>query len=419
MRSGASIISKRPRTARTGSGAKTRRRPAGKDSANTASKQGPREFVISDMDDLGQGIDRSGDKPLFVAKTLPGEMGQVTPYRQAKGVAFARLEDSSALSDSAANRTEPACPHFQQCPGCQYLHTDYASEQSYKQQSFQRSLRGLKNHPKPLPEVQWIGADQRLHYRNRIQLHYRHSYLGMLDRVSNQVLPIPNCQLLRPELKPALQDLYARHPEQPAGSEQKKHGHVELYLQTDGQVTETWDQPYAAGGFTQVNAAMHEKLLQQLESSLQKLKQSGFEPDNVLDCFAGDGNLSRIATEVWPQLQRICVDRYPQAHDAPFLSLDLYEDEALSRYLARAPHRKSKLMIVDPPRSGFPRLAQWTDKMQAHYLVYIACDARTMIRDLNALSQHRILELLQFDLFPATHHYESMAVVRLKAGKSA
>lgn len=386
------------------------------------------------MDDLGQGIDRSGDRPLFVAKTLPGEQGQITPHRQAKGVSFARLQDPQLLEQRASNRVEPDCPHYHQCAGCHYLHTDYPSEQAYKQQSFARCLRGLKSHDKTLPEVQWISADQRLHYRNRIQLHYRHKYLGLMDPVDSRVNAIPRCQLIEPALRPALNALYERFEDAPPGNgsgnssdeasdkvSDNKQGHVELYLQADGTIKETWDQPYAAGGFTQVNAAMHRKLLDCLESALRELHSAGFAPNSALDCFAGDGNLSDIAGQIWPTLERCCVDRYPQAdgESAPFLSLDLYDEQALTRFLARAPRRIHELLIVDPPRGGFPQLARWADKTKAHYLIYIACDARTMVRDLNQLSHYRVLMLYQLDLFPATHHYESMAVIQLKPARPA
>ncbi len=367
------------------------------------------------MDDLGQGIDRSGEAPLFVAKTLPGEQGQVTPHRQAKGVSFARLQDPQHLQKRAPNRVEPDCPHYQQCPGCHYLHTDYASEQDYKQQSFARCLRGLKSHSKTLPEVQWIRADERLHYRNRIQLHYRHKYLGLMDPVDNRVTAIPQCQLIAPALQPALTALYDRFEgTPPEGDPNSKQGHVELYLQADGDIKESWNQAYAAGGFTQVNSAMHQTLLDCLESTLRELVAKGFKPDSVLDCFAGDGNLSDIAGDVWPGIERSCVDRYPQGDDSTFLSLDLYDEQALTRYLARAPRRHSELMIVDPPRGGFPQLSRWVDKTKAHYLIYIACDARTMVRDLNTLAHYRVLKLFQLDLFPATHHYETMALIQLK-----
>jgi 23S rRNA (uracil1939-C5)-methyltransferase len=78
---------------------------------------------------LGQGVSKSDGVVTFVAGTLPDETGTAMVYKRARGVQFARLQQ---LEHSADNRVESVCPHFDQCPGCQFLHTDYASELAYK-----------------------------------------------------------------------------------------------------------------------------------------------------------------------------------------------------------------------------------------------------------------------------------------------
>ena len=98
------------------------------------------EFEIDHMDPLGQGVSKKDGLITFVAGTLPGETGTAKVYKRAKGVQFARLETLDHVAD---NRVEPVCPHFNQCPGCQYLHTDYANELSYKKAVLQRSLGAL------------------------------------------------------------------------------------------------------------------------------------------------------------------------------------------------------------------------------------------------------------------------------------
>ena len=82
-------------------------------------------FEIEHIDPLGQGVSKQGGTATFVPATLPGETGTALVHRRAKGVQFARLQ---RLDRVAANRVTPECPHFERCPGCQFLHTDYASE---------------------------------------------------------------------------------------------------------------------------------------------------------------------------------------------------------------------------------------------------------------------------------------------------
>ena len=76
------------------------------------------EFEIDHIDPLGQGVSRKDGKVTFVACTLPGETGTAVVYRRAKGVQFAHLQ---CLDQTADNRVEPECLHFNQCPGCQFV----------------------------------------------------------------------------------------------------------------------------------------------------------------------------------------------------------------------------------------------------------------------------------------------------------
>ncbi|MEK6624793.1 MAG: hypothetical protein AABY86_07485, partial [Bdellovibrionota bacterium] len=85
-------------------------------------------FKIVHMDGLGQGVSKILDKPTFVSKTLPDEQGLAVLTGQRKKVAFAHLASPSDLDTPSPSRIHPACPHFDQCPGCHYLHTTYPME---------------------------------------------------------------------------------------------------------------------------------------------------------------------------------------------------------------------------------------------------------------------------------------------------
>jgi len=54
-----------------------------------------------------------------------------------KGVRFAKLFE---LKESSPERITPDCPHFNQCNGCDYQHTNYQKELEYKKQALARHL---------------------------------------------------------------------------------------------------------------------------------------------------------------------------------------------------------------------------------------------------------------------------------------
>lgn len=353
---------------------------------------------------MGQGVAKIDGKPCFIPKALPGEQGQATLTKASKGVLFAKLD---ALDISADNRQEPQCKHFASCPGCHYLHTDYQSELRYKQQALQHHLNRLEA---DVPTVELSPAEQRLGYRNRIQLHYRHKYLGMVDGVSNNVVEVPECQAIDERLRTAFDELYN---DKTWIDDHEGQGHCELYLTEDG-VSVEWDQPYAHGGFSQVNDIMNGVLK---KAVLNQLK--GDELGSVLDLFSGEGNLSDPILEsneaIGRVVERVMVDYAPERvsqEELSFIHLDLFSDSALRLFKARTEYQRFDVLLVDPPRKGFPDLALWIKSFKPKKLIYVSCNAATMVRDLQQLTgKYSIDHIELIDLFPGTYHYETVVTV--------
>ncbi|MEH6592283.1 MAG: hypothetical protein V7746_18610 [Halioglobus sp.] len=353
------------------------------------------DFQIGNIDSLGQGVSKKNDEVHFIAKTLPGETGTARVLKQKKKVSIARLD---VLDITSEQRIEPSCVHFQQCPGCHFLHTDYATELALKKSALQNCFRKIEL---PQSGIDTIPAPQRQHYRNRLQLHYRHKYLGMVDGLTDQVVEIPECQILMPQLQAQLKALYDDK------SWVKKHsgnGHCEIYWQDD-KVNISWDKPYADGGFTQVNQAVNAMLIDQVK---QQALAVPFE--HVLDVFSGTGNLSSPIIAEKPVPRRM-VDLSDVSH-ADFMAMNLYDEDALPRFLQRQSLKKFDLMLVDPPRKGFPALNDWVNKLKPKRLIYVSCNPASLAADLQSLTGKSTLSSLSLlDMFPSTYHFETVATL--------
>jgi 23S rRNA (uracil1939-C5)-methyltransferase len=357
------------------------------------------EFEIENMDPLGQGVSKKDGIITFVAGTLPGETGTAQVYKRAKGVQFARLEKLNKVAD---NRLEPECPHYTQCPGCQYLHTDHASELDYKKATLIHYLGGLGVSEQ---DIEMVPAPRRLSYRNRVQLHYRHKYIGMLDTVSNEVLEVPNCKIFREELQPAFDQLYQGDwTKDHAG-----HGHCELYFKS-GEASVRWDEDYAHGGFSQVYEEMNQELQSRVQTQLEKL-----DVKSLLDIFSGSGNLSDAYAASGGQ--RVLIDNYADAAiTGPdnFHQMDLYNDHTLANFTRKA-GSGFDTFLIDPPRRGFPELDNWVKKIKPHNVLYVSCNPASLARDLRNMSaRFRIKSVQLLDLFPATAHFETLVVLEIR-----
>ncbi len=69
------------------------------------------------------------------------------------------------------------------------------------------------------------------------------------------------------------------------------------------------------------------------------------------------------------------------------------------------------VMIIDPPRSGMHGdVVRQVLKMQPKRIVYVSCNPATMARDIGMMKEsYSVLEVQPFDMFPHTHHIESVA----------
>lgn len=356
------------------------------------------QFEIEHIDPMGQGVSKSGDKVTFIPKTLPTEEGLACIIKESKGVRFAKL---STLSKTSKLRQESECPHFDKCSGCHYLHTDYATEITFKQQSLARDLRKSE----ALPEIQSKKAPRRLNYRNRVQLHYNkhEGVLGLKEAQSNKIIEIPECRIMDESLKNTFNEVCANWKDMVRHEPPK--GHIELYTR-DASVQVNINKPYSEGGFSQVFEEMNQVAKEEIHAFLKPLL---LDNDLILDLFGGSGNLtsSLKEQEVW------VVDNHSKDRTENhqfFKSMNLYDIESLDQLAIQLNERSVKALIVDPPRSGLKNLDCFVEKFSPEILVYLSCKPSTMARDLLPATGNRydISKVMMLDFFPATFHYEGL-----------
>ncbi len=359
----------------------------------------PFQFQIDHIDPLGQGIDKNHGEITFIAKTLPGETGTAHICKTKKGVQFAKL---IALESSSEKRTPPECPHFQDCPGCDYLHTDYETELGFKKSALVKTFQKIAF---DMAKLEIISAPRRTGYRNRMQLHYRENKLGLVDGLIDRIVEIPDCIIAGDALRAALKRLYEDK------NRQEKHsgsGHCELYFH-HGELKIEWNRPYAHGGFSQVNDEMNAVLRRAVRESLKATVVS-----SILDLFAGGGNLSDDLVKAHAAT-RVMVDVPPAKRHPDLIHLDLYPLSALKIFERKSPLKRFDLILLDPPRKGFPALNTWVERYRPKTLIYVSCHPGTLARDLGRLKPvHEISNLVLIDLFPSTRHFETLAHIRFR-----
>ena len=354
-------------------------------------------FEIASIDSLGQGVSKITDKVTFIPKTAVGDKGEAFVMSEKKGVTFARLQN---LTEASKNRIQPQCSHFDSCPSCHFLHLDYEFELKVKKESFEKIFRNL-----PLSAVKVVGAPKRTHYRNRIQLHYslKSKLLGMKDPQTFNIVPIPKCLIAIPQVLNELHRLYENNTWLNEAPKDIPEGHVEIYYY-NSQLNVNWNKSYADGGFTQVYSDMNEKLKTSLLTEWNL-----FEKADLLDLFAGNGNLSQNLN----YSNRLCIDTYQKNPGEEFYSQDLYDSTAVRNVFKEIKKRQLsiKYLLIDPPRSGIKNLSEWIDLIQPSSIAYVSCDPHTMARDLQSIKGYKYHKCFLIDFFPSTFHFETLIIL--------
>ena len=437
-------------------------------------------FQVESLSHEGRGIAHYGSHPdhpsekqgkkVFIRYALPGE----TVTAQITNV-VKRLEeaDSTALlSEPAATRIEPKCPHFTVCGGCNMQHIQLDEQIRLKQDVLKSHLE----HFAGIQPEQWLPAlrSSREDYRRKARIGVRYLphkdklVVGFRENQSNKLISIDRCMVLDREfgsitaLKQLLQSLKAKaaigHIELAMGDDEiallVRHTEKlsqqdvnqlkqfalnkqwQLYLQPEGaESLHRVDDPTAAMrlhyhlddfdlkfgfsplDFTQVNSTINPQMVK-LACDLLQLQQG----ERVLDLFCGLGNftlpLARCVGEtgqvVGVEGSEEMVRRAAENAEingiihAHFYSQDLTKDFSHHSWA----NQGFDALLIDPPRAGAEEIMHYMPNFGAKRIVYVSCNPATLARDAGLLVQqgYRLVKAGVMDMFTHTGHVESIAL---------
>ena len=115
----------------------------------------------------GEGISKDFGKPIFVNRVAPGDLVSVRLFDVRKDFAKAEVLE---LIEPSPMRSEPPCPIFKVCGGCQWQHMGYQHQLDSKRNIIEQAIRHIgkleQTSTKVLPTMR---APKPLGYRNKAQ----------------------------------------------------------------------------------------------------------------------------------------------------------------------------------------------------------------------------------------------------------
>jgi 23S rRNA (uracil1939-C5)-methyltransferase len=382
------------------------------------------EVTITKIVPNGYGLAFADSLTVFVSLAAAGDRLRVKITQKKGRTAFAEIVE---IIEPSPDRAEPPCVYFAACGGCDFQQMNYAAQLRAKVGILRDSIEriGKINYQH---EIEIIGSPRPLRYRARAQWHAdtRRRKLGYFRRNSHDVIDVEDCPILTEELQNTLtkirreldwQSLWSERIEIEAANAGEKVSiySSELVEPTDEISFQLDDNRYFydARSFFQGNPFLIRELV---ETALKDVSGK-----NALDLYCGVGLFTLPLARRFEKV--VGIEAGEKAIEAARKNLEHARLEtaefyagSVGEWLASNAENTKEIdfILLDPPRAGAEReTIEQILKIAPPQISYVSCDPSTLARDLRLLCEggYKIRSITALDLFPQTHHVES--VVRL------
>lgn len=368
----------------------------------------------------GFGIAFAEGLTIFVALAAAGDRARVRITEMKGSVAFAEIEE---IVSPSPERIVPPCVYFGTCGGCDFQQMNYTAQLNAKVAIVRDCLHRIGKIE--FEDIKIIPSPVEFGYRSRAQWHIDagKKQIGYYRRNSRDLVDIERCIVLDPSLQRELEKLRSNLEWENIWSPKAQ---IDAAVGDDGKVSvysgELFPDPaeisfssgedtfhYSAKSFFQGN--------QHLIPALLETALSGADGKTALDLYCGAG-LFTLPLARWFE-SVIGVEENPAAvrsgqknADASRLTNIKFLTENVRRFVARGEVGNVDFVLLDPPRFGTEKdTVQNIIEMNAKQVSYVACEPSVLARDLKRFVEngYRIDSITALDLFPQTHHVETVA----------
>jgi len=362
--------------------------------------------------------------PIFASNVFPGDVARVRLHEVKKG--FAKADLVELVTPSPWRRAMP-CPIAGECGGCDWTALRLDKQLEAKRRILTESLRRIgKSDVGALPEIAIHPSP--LNYRLRSRLHRDGDAVGFYTMRSNRVVPLAReCEVVGLETAKAFGTLASSPAEQaasppPARSEDapRSAGETPALLQPwelgGGVITDERDFTLTVDSFTyrlnthaffQVNRHLLGTMLRLVTNLAKRVQRR----QTAVDLFGGVGFFTLPIAQLFERVTMIegspIAVRYARKNVPRNVKVIAAPVEEQIRTLPEV-----DFLFLDPPRAGArTNVIDAIGAQTKEIIAYLSCDPVTFARDASRLiaSGWRLASLDLLDLFPNTHHVETLS----------
>jgi tRNA/tmRNA/rRNA uracil-C5-methylase (TrmA/RlmC/RlmD family) len=386
----------------------------------------PGEILTLNIEKVAHGgfcVARHEGVVVFVRHCLPGEIveAKLTSLAPGKRSWFAQ---TIKVIKPSINRVASKCDFFNTdgCGGCDWQHTTSKYQRELKLEVLIEQLArfGQVNNAAELCAIHAVEPSEQ-NWRTRVRLVASpEGNWGFRKTRSHEIQEINKCLIADQSINEVLATLPKGNVDDQVLIVKSKEETIVYPVETRSsrapnsvQEVDGHDFAVAGDGFWQVHPEAAAVLSNQIKKSI-----NGLKIDSFADLYAGVGVLAHSVLQEFPLAKAFVVEADRSAAQNTKENLKKFKNvqvinERVDRW-TKSIKNKMDVVILDPPRSGAGQNVM--QQICAHTLqkiIYIACDPAALARDVLVANKYgwKLEAVVAFDLFPMTHHLESVAVL--------
>ncbi len=393
------------------------------------------EVEVKNLDYYGRGITKVADKVTFIDYALPKEVVDINIYKESKKYNEAVI---NKIIKKSSIRNSPKCEYFTKCGGCNLDHISLEEENQFKLNKLKElEFKFLKTDN--LVSNDFI-AKEKYNYRNKIVLRVKDNVLGLYEKNSNNIIGINKCILANEKINQIIMLLKTMElndneitirissssnmsmvifKEDISGIDRLKEL-VDIIIigkrvitNTDKILANINDIKYLISPFSffQIN----DEITKIIYDDIKKIIKS-YNSKKVLDLYCGSGTIGLYIADIVDEV--IGIEQVDSSIEDAILNKELNNIKNINFIKGKVENNLDELsdfdtVIVDPPRAGLDKKTiQELLRINPNTIVYMSCDPYTLFRDLVILKDnYTIKEIKGYNMFPNTHHVESLVTL--------
>jgi len=361
---------------------------------------------------------------IFVRHAIPGERVEIEITSTSAN--FIRADVVEVISASS-DRVQAPCEYSNRdgCGGCDFQHISITRQRALKSEVIKEQFERIAKMEISV-DVEEVGEP--LHWRTRVTATTDHNgALGFYSSRSHRVIPVKECLIAIPEIGIAAMSAQKLSPDV----------RIEIAYSSEGERMVA-EAPKSGDGKFRQNigpAVLHERVGDQLLQVSQRSFWQGHkrapevltdvvrnfahlqEGEHVLDLYGGVGlftaaYLKDVGATGSIHLVEGSKDATADAKNnfAGQSNIEISTGD-VAKVITRI--NRTDVVILDPPREGAGKeVVQEITRLSPRSIIYVACDPAALARDTAYLREYgyQLEKIRAFDLFPMTHHIESVAL---------